>query len=203
MVCWPTKSGTTLIEKILDILPYVRLNNSFYRVYLTGKQEYDHGISNYNFENLTNDKFTFLKTHSHYEKKYENIAKNHNLKIIISLRDLRDMLISRYFHIMNDNKHWLHYHIKDLNFTDGFISSMKNQWNKNYPNSLDYYYHWINNWHEVARKNEYLILWFEDFKIDRKKYIGNILKYLDFREFSIDEIEEKISNPEKNKKKFS
>ena len=58
------KSGTTLIEKILDILPYVRLNNSFYRVYLTGKQEYDHGISNYNFENLTNDKFTFLKTHS-------------------------------------------------------------------------------------------------------------------------------------------
>ena len=58
-------------------------------------------------------------------EKYENIAKNHNLKIIISMRDLRDMLISRYFHIMNDNSHWLHHQIKDLNFTDGFISSKK------------------------------------------------------------------------------
>lgn len=197
------KSGTTLVEKILDILPYVRLNNSFYRVYLTGKEEHDHGISNYNFNNLTNDKFTFLKTHTHYEKKYENIAKNHNLRIIISMRDLRDMLISRYFHIMNDNSHWLHYQIKDLNFTDGFISSLKNQWNKNSPNALNYYYHWINDWYAVARKNGYLILWFEDFKKDRKKYIENILKYLNFEEFSINEIEEKISNPEKNKKKLS
>ena len=31
-----------------------------------------------------------------------------------TLRDLRDMLISRYFHILADKKHWLHKSIKDL-----------------------------------------------------------------------------------------
>ena len=83
------------------------------------------------------------------------------------------------------------------------LSVPKNQWNKNSPNALNYYYHWINDWHAVAKKNGYLILWFEDFKKDRKKYIENILKYLNFEEFSINEIEEKISIPEKNKKKLS
>ena len=32
------KSGTTLVEKILDILPYVRLNNSFYKFTLLVKK---------------------------------------------------------------------------------------------------------------------------------------------------------------------
>ena len=35
------------------------------------------------------------------------------------------MMISRYFHIINDKKHWNHNEIKDLSFEDGFIQTLK------------------------------------------------------------------------------
>ena len=57
---------------------------------------------------------------------------------------------------------------KDLNLQIDH-QFLKNQWNKNSPNALNYYYHWINDWYAV-KKNGYLILWFEDFKKDRKIY---------------------------------
>ena len=59
---------------------------------------------------------------------------------------------------------------------------------------LEYYYFLILNWLKVSSKKNYLILWFEDYKKDPKKYITNILKYLDFENFSSSEIEEKIKN---------
>ena len=82
------KSGTTLIEKILSVLPYVSLNNSLLRVFNSGNLDHEHGISNAMFEKLNDEKFTFLKTHTHYEKNYLNIARKNNLKIIVSIRDL-------------------------------------------------------------------------------------------------------------------
>ena len=59
------------------------------------------------------------------------------------MRDLRDMLISRYFHILSDKDHWLHKTIKDLDFTEGFINSIKAKSDKDSPNALNYYYYWI------------------------------------------------------------
>ena len=38
------------------------------------------------------------------------------------MRDLRDMLISRYFHILSDKDHWLHKTIKDLDFLQKALS---------------------------------------------------------------------------------
>lgn len=188
------KSGTTLIEHIFDNLPYVRLDNSFNRIFNEGTLDHDHGITNEMFKYLPRDKFTFLKTHTHYEKKYEEIALKNNLKTIISVRDLRDMLISRYYHIMADDNHWLHKKIKGQSFSDGFIISLKEKNDNDHHNALEYYYFWILNWLKVSSKKNYLILWFEDYKKDPKKYITNILKYLDFENFSSSEIEEKIKN---------
>ena len=187
------KSGTTLVEQIFDNLPYVRQYNSFNRVYYTGKLDHDHGISNEMFKNYSKTKYTFLKTHTHYDKKYEDIAINNNLKIIISLRDLRDMLISRYFHILADKKHWLHQKLKNLAFTEGFLVSLQEKENPKEPDALRYYYYWILNWLKVAKERNYLILWFEDYKENPINYIKSILKYVDFREFSSNEIEKKIS----------
>ena len=186
------KSGTTLIEEIFDNLPYVRLNNSFNRLFNPGVLDHDHGISDQMFKNLSNEKFSFFKTHTHYEKKYEKIAINYNLKIIISLRDLRDMLISRYFHILADKKHWLHKSIKDLNFTDGFIASLSARENKNSIDSLNYYYNWVSNWLDISKEKKYLVLWYEDYKQNPINYIKKILDYTSFDEFSPSEINNKI-----------
>lgn len=193
------KSGTTLLEKIIDFLPYVKLNNSILRIYNQENLDHEHGISNNMFNNLKNNKYTFLKTHTHYEKKYEDIANKNGLRIIISLRDLRDMLISRYFHILSDKDHWLHNQIKDLDFTNGFIHSIKTQSKKDSPNALNYYYYWILNWHKEAKSNNYLILWYEDYKKNPLKYINKTLEYLEFSEFSSFEIEKKLSLARKKK----
>ncbi len=191
------KSGTTLIEKIFDNLPYVRQNNSFNRIFYTGFLEHDHGITNDMFSNFPKNKYTFLKTHTHYEKKYEEIALKNNLKIIISVRDLRDMLVSRYFHIMADSKHWLHAKIKNLNFTDGFIISLQERESHEQPKALEYYYYWILNWLKISKEKNYLVLWFEDYKKDPVNYINSILKYINFNNFSAEEIEKKIQKDRK------
>ena len=187
------KSGTTLIEKIADKLPFVSLNNSILRLYYPGKLDHSHGVSNTMFENLPENKFTFLKTHTHYDIKYEQIIKSHNFKIIISLRDLRDMLISRYFHIMSDKNHWLNNKIKNLDFTEGFIYSIEAREDNHSSNMLTYYYYWILNWHHEAKKKNYLILWYEDYLNDPKSYIKKILNYLDFNDLSVDEIQAKLN----------
>ena len=187
------KSGTTLIEKIADKLPYVSLNNSILRVYYPGKLDHSHGVSDTMFANLPKNKFTFLKTHTHYDIKYEQIIKSHNFKIIISLRDLRDMLISRYFHIMNDKNHWLNNKIKNLDFTEGFIHSIGAREDSHSSNMLTYYYYWILNWHHEAKKKNYLILWYEDYLNDPKSYIKKILNYLDFNDLPVDEIHAKLN----------
>lgn len=194
------KSGTTLVEKIMDRLPYVSLNNSILRLYYPGKLDHDHGISDYMFRNIPKNKLTFLKTHTHYDKRYEKIANKYNLKIIISMRDIRDMLISRYFHILNDKNHWLFEKIKNLNFTDGFIYSLEARSSENLPNALNYYYYWIFNWHTISKKKNYLVLWYEDYIKDRKSYIKKIINYLELDEISILEIDSKlIENKQKNK----
>jgi len=186
------KSGTTLIEEIFDNLPYVRQNISFNRIFYTGKLDHVHGVSDEMFKHSPRDRFTFLKTHSHYEKKYEEIAVKNNLRIIISLRDLRDMLISRYYHILADNNHWLHNKIKDLNFTDGFIMTLKVKATPGAPEPLNYYYFWVLNWLKVSREKNFLVLWYEDYKNDPIKYIDRILSYTNFENFSAADIEKNI-----------
>ena len=65
-------------------------------------------------------KFSYVKTHLKYD---QNILKkfiNERFKVIVVLRDIRDVMISRYFHVMSDNKNWQHDVIKTLSFEEGF-----------------------------------------------------------------------------------
>lgn len=188
------KSGTTLIENIFDYLPYVRFNSSILRIYDTRNLDHGHGISDKMFTNIPENKYTFLKTHTHFSKKYEDIAIKKNAKIIISVRDLRDMLISRYYHIKSDHNHWLHNKLKNLNFSDGFLISLKEKPPSSSENSLTYYYFWIKNWILEGKKKNYLILWFEEYKKEPIKYINKILEYTDNKNFSAEKIYDNIKN---------
>ena len=191
------KSGTTLIEGVFDCLPYVRLDSSILRIYDSRNLDHGHGISDEMFSNIPDNKFTFLKTHTHYSKNYENIAIKKNTKIIISVRDLRDMLISRYYHIKSDQKHWLHKKLIKLDFTEGFLKSLKEKFSPSSEDPLTYYYFWIKNWILEGKKKNYLILWFEDYKKEPLKYINKILEYTDNKNFSAEEIYSKMKNKRK------
>jgi hypothetical protein len=197
------KSGTTLIEQILERLPYVRLNASFLRIYDNKNLDHGHGISTEMFSKIPKQKFTFLKTHTHYTYKYERIALNKKAKIIVSVRDLRDMLISRYYHILSDKNHWLHNKIKKLNFSDGFIISLKEKSSPELESALIYYYKWIKDWLIIANQKDYLVLWYEDYKLDPIKYISRIILYTNNKDYSAKKIENEIQDARLKKKDLS
>ena len=71
------------------------------------------------------NKFSFLKLHTHFKPKYINLVEKNKLRISIQIRDIRDMLISRYYHVLDDKYHWQNKLISNLNFDEGFKQSLK------------------------------------------------------------------------------
>ena len=69
---------------------------------------------------------TYCKTHTKLTETVKKII-NDNVRVILSIRDLRDMMISRYYHILNYKFHWQHNLLKDLSFDEGFKISLTNK----------------------------------------------------------------------------
>ena len=195
------KSGTTLIEDILRELPLVQANNSFFRIYDDSNIDYFHGISEQMFSKLPKNKLTFLKTHSHFTERYVNIANKYNSKIIISLRDIRDATLSRYYHIMNDKNDFQHNVIKNLKFKEGFLKTAKEHGRSTKkfsgPAKLPpavYHYKWVQDWQSYAKNNSNcLVLWYEEFTNNPKTYIKKIIEYLEFDHIDVDKLYLKLN----------
>jgi hypothetical protein len=78
---------------------------------------------------------------------------------------------------------------------------------------LDYFYFWIKDWKkEIEKRNlDFLVLNYENYNLNKKKYIKSILDYLDINDVNIDNLLIKINsnydkikknNLEKNLKKY-
>ncbi len=174
------KSGSTLIEEIFNETDYVDLSKTSLRWFNNYKLDNPHGISDQMFFYGYKNKLSFLKTHSHYSKKYYSIAKKYNIKIIVSLRDLRDALVSQVYHIKNDKKHWQNKHVKDLNFENSLIYLINSSFKINGKKTkvLMYYYNWIKDWKLVNEKN-IIFVWYEDYLKNPNRYTKKILNFAD------------------------
>ena len=97
------KSGTTLIENILVMMGAVNANCSVLRraSYLP-ETEHHHGICENYFKYLPETKYTFWKTHTHFDEKYINILESYSVKYFVSIRDIRSMMLSRYHHVLSE-----------------------------------------------------------------------------------------------------
>lgn len=197
-------SGTTLVEEIFDSLPYIRLNSSPLRFFNSGNLTHPHSVSREMFLSAPINKYSFFKTHSHYDPSFLEYAKQSNARIIVCLRDIRDMMISRYWHIMSNKYHWLHLKIKDLPMREGFIESLISVNEENYysPRPIEDYFLWIKNWIEVEKKEDIKIIWYEDYVKNSIQYIYNILDYLEFSEINARHIEEKLESKRVRNKSF-
>jgi hypothetical protein len=193
------KSGSTLIEQILDETNFVDLGKSSLRWFNNFNLDNPHGISNQMFLNAPKNGLSFIKTHTHYSKKYLSIAKRHNIKIIVSLRDLRDTLVSQVYHIKLDKKHHKHKYLKNLNFENSLIYLIKSTFivNGKKNKTLLYYYNWIKEWKLLKDKN-IIFLWYEDYLKNPKRYIKKILNFINEKQNSHQKIFKKI----KTKSKF-
>ena len=172
-LCGLPKSGTTLIGSILDFIGYIEGNKSFLRRFDCSGINHPHEISDGFFKYFPKDKHTFVKTHTHHKPNFIEIAKSYGTTNIVTLRDIRPMMLSRYWHIMSDEQHWQHASIKDLNFEEGFKKSMTDGFSYKKLSPINYYQKWIIDW--LRNKNDAnVILWFEDYKSNPLDYIQKI-----------------------------
>lgn len=174
------KSGTTLTEQILNLVGYIPLDKSPFYVWDNRNLNHPHDISLRMIKNFDDLKPKYLKLHTHYSEENLNILKKKPLSIIFSFRSLKDIMISRYIHILNDKDHRLYESIKNLNLIEGFKKSMIDK-NKKYEDiPIKYYAVWEENWKKNIDNSfeDYLILNFDDFKENKIMYIGKILNFL-------------------------
>tara|TARA_Y100001968_G_C19385782_1_gene732769 strand:- start:750 stop:1643 length:894 start_codon:yes stop_codon:yes gene_type:complete len=172
-VCGLPKSGTTLIGSIMNFVGYVEGNKSILRKFDSSGIKHPHEITDGFFKYFPKNKHTFVKTHSHHKTQFIKIAEKYHTTNIVTLRDIRPMMLSRYWHVMSDENHWQHKFVKDLNFEEGFKKSLIYGYSYEKLSPIEYYQKWIIDW--LSNKHDAnLILWFEDYKSKPLDYISKI-----------------------------
>tara|TARA_Y100000816_G_C25993205_1_gene518823 strand:- start:48 stop:920 length:873 start_codon:yes stop_codon:yes gene_type:complete len=177
------KSGTTLIEWILSEMGYVNQVTSPLRILHDKNLNYVHDLSSEMLSYVPEKKFTFLKRHSEATPENLKIIENTNFKIILSVRDLKQVMISRYLHIISDKNFPQYYEFKNLGYIEGFrLSLIKNHIKGEVPILI--FKNWLNNWQSLVaeKKLNYLILNYDDFKNKEIKYIKKMIDYLEIKD---------------------
>lgn len=171
------KSGTTMIEEILSLNGCVDATRSILRrISYLPKNENPHGISENFLKFLPKTKWSFIKTHTHFDPKYIKILNDYGVDYFISIRDPRQMMLSRYYHVLNDKNHWQHKSIIKLKLKEGFKKSL-------FANSIaeidpiQEYSNWIKN----HIKNTNKILKYEDYINNPNEYLNELSNYSEIR----------------------
>lgn len=193
------KSGTTLIESILDLLGYVNHSRSFFRVFNDKGLSHPHDLSEKMLSSFPELGKTYLKRHSHFSNNNFKLIKKYNYFTIFVFRNLKDLLISRYLHILLWEKHWQHKAIKNLSIIKGFKKSLTyNVGHEQYDIPIIYYSNWIKNWKNKLKNSNYLILNFDDYQNKPDLYLKKIINYLGEEKVNINEIKKKIKKKNLN-----
>ena len=119
--------------------------------------------------------YTIFKTHLNPSlKNLEIIKKNNVKKIIVTYRDLRDVVISRYHRLVNHPKKK-----GDPHFLDYSLMSKSDAINHSICIVEKYYIDWINGWINISKKNKDLVLFikFENLVVNPKCEFIKILKF--------------------------
>lgn len=195
------KSGTTMIEWILDEAGFVNQTISALRLFDIRNLNHHHDLSAQMLKLIPDNKNTFLKRHSEATKNNLDLIKTNNFKIIISVRNLLDVMISRYLHMISDKKLPQYTLYKNLGYVEGFKKSLiMNHREGEVP--INIFENWIENWLNVINHNssQYCLLNYDDYKKDNLAYYKKIIQFLSLDELKADELLKKNYTNEKKLK---
>jgi len=116
------KPGTTRIEQLFRQLPYVDASLSSPRRRRLRELHHDHDLSPRFVRSQSSHRNAFIKTHSHYVEFTVEVAQELGTGLLVASRDLRDMMISRYCHVLADKSHWQHNLTADLPREEGLLN---------------------------------------------------------------------------------
>jgi len=193
------KSGTTWLEQLLACTPgLVKLNGSTLRNYPRKiKLNHPHDIDSSMVKCAPQDKLSFLKLHLNPYHDNLKILDENNIRTIVLIRDLRDVLISHYFHNLNDSESFNHYHVKNLPRDEAFLASIKSYHPNNSVPIIDYYSQWIRGWLKRSRENpeNTLLIRYEEMHKDIENVLSKIFEFYGY-DITIDEIKKIIIKQE-------
>ncbi len=183
LICGLPKSGTTWVEQIFSQVPgFVQMNKSPFR-HIKGYDDlnHPHDVNQKILTSYPKKRFSYLKTHTPCSPENIKQIKTAKIRPIVTVRDIRDMMISRYNHILNMPTHNLHFIIKDMDEKEGFTRSL-------YPadetdnNPLEYFSDWIRGWKDYESKfpDKACLISYEGMKDNLAENLLKIFNFLDF-----------------------
>jgi hypothetical protein len=182
------KSGTTWLEHLLDCTPgLVQLNKSILRSYPRNIQlKNQHDLHPDMLDCVPKNKLSFLKLHLNPFPRNYVLLDDRGIKVVVIIRDLRDMLISRYHHIISEDSHWDHQRLKSTAENMQLFESMKGVSPEDSETALEYYSSWIAGWIDKAKvtPNDTIIVRYEDLK---KNTFSTLKKIYDFYGYQIED----------------
>ena len=91
------KSGTTLVEEILECLPYIRIDRSPMRFFPIKDENIFRNNPEKYFNCFPRNKFSFIKTHNTFDENFLLATNKYNVKIVSAISwELFDMQDSEY-----------------------------------------------------------------------------------------------------------
>lgn len=171
-------SATTKVKNMCGLIPgyFTRYSPIPYSIRV------NQDISNSAFRYTPKWSYTLFKTH--LNPSYQNIEiikKNGVKKVIVTYRDLRDVVIARYHRLINFPKKK-----GDPNFSEYHLITKSDAIDDSIKVVSKVYVDWINGWLEYAKKNTNFVLFikFENLVTNPKKEFEKIL---DFYEINLNQ----------------
>lgn len=184
------KAGTTWLEQLIGFHPMmVKLNGSVLRKYPSNVNlEHPHDLDYSMFTCAPRDKYSFLKLHPNPNVRNFDILRHNQIKTIILIRDIRDVLISDYFHSLHDRKDFNYKKLQNLTTNDGLFEQIKSIHPSNKISNIEYYSKWLDGWIDRSMEDpsNHLIIKYEDMHNNLETILKKIF---DFYEFKIDKNE--------------
>ena len=180
------KSGTTMIEEILSEIGFVNQANSILRLFDDQNLSHHHDLSRKMLSKIPKNKNTFLKRHSEATISNLELIEEYNFKTFVSIRNLIDVMISRYLHLSNDKKQPQFKIYSKYDLLEGFkISLIKNHRENDIP--IQIFEEWIEKWQQVLAQNKNLcLLDYDSYKKNNYMYFKKIFNFLDIDQSQIE-----------------
>ncbi len=186
------KSGTTWLRNMLARIPGYNVRPFHDPKGVT----LDHDVCDSVFLSLPKNRYTVLKLHTKYSEENFKVIKKHVPKFIVTYRDLRDMCISRYFHIKADPKHRHHEFYNKASLEDGIMHCIRI--------IEDEYVSWVKDWIDISHKYKDMILTikYEDLNRDPFHTLKKIMEFYNF-DFNDDFVSSLASSKLKKEKNLA
>ena len=167
------KSGTTWMENFLSNIP------GYSPRVIHGDPELirHHNLPDNAFSQFPKHGYSAVKSHLFPSKRnIEILISNGVFKVLVMYRDPRDIVVSNYYHILEDNP----WEISDSFYADYNKMSKDDAISHSLEMTLDDYLSWVKGWREMAFKQEGLdcmCVRYEDFRENPEKIFNEVLTF--------------------------